>query len=96
MNTDFPLAAIERPRILDKAARYLLQPPRTVTANRYERSQGGAHLRAWVLDPETRMNPSLLHGQAIRGRAAGRNIGVIDTIHLAEVARGAKRPAVSW
>ena len=36
------------------------------------------------------MNPSLLYGQAIKGRHTGRSIGVMDTIHLTEVARGAK------
>ena len=48
------------------------------------------HLQAWFVDPETKMNPSLLFGQAIKGRHAGRSIGVIDTIHLVEVARGTK------
>ena len=42
------------------------------------------------MDEETRMNPSLLYGQAIKGKVTGRSIGIIDTIHLAEVARGAK------
>lgn len=44
------------------------------------------HLRAWFVDPATRMNPSLLYSQAIHGRVTGRSIGVIDTLHLAEVA----------
>ena len=48
------------------------------------------HLKAWFVDEETKMNPSLLYGQAITGRYSGRSIGVIDTIHLTEVARGAK------
>ncbi len=48
------------------------------------------HLNAWFVDEDTRMNPSLLYGQAIKGRYSGRSIGVIDTIHLCEVARGAK------
>ena len=48
------------------------------------------HLQAWFVDEETRMNPSLLYGQAIKGKVTGRSIGIIDTIHLAEVARGAK------
>jgi hypothetical protein len=46
------------------------------------------HARAWFVDPETRMNPSLLYAQAIKGRATGRGIGIIDTIHLMEVAQG--------
>src|SRR5580765_6466051 len=47
------------------------------------------HLKAWFIDPQTKMNPNLLYGQAIKGRATGRSTGVIDTIHLVEVARGA-------
>jgi len=45
------------------------------------------HLRAWFLDPSTRMNPNLQYAQAIHGRFTGRGIGMIDTIHLVEVAR---------
>jgi hypothetical protein len=45
------------------------------------------HLRAWFLDPATRMNPSLQYAQAIHGRFTGRGTGIIDTIHLVEVAR---------
>lgn len=47
------------------------------------------HLDAWFVDPETRMTPSLLYAQAIFGRVTGRGTGIIDTIHLIEVARGA-------
>jgi hypothetical protein len=49
------------------------------------------HLRAWFLDEKTRMNPSLKFAQAIKGRATGRGIGIIDTIHLVEVARSIER-----
>jgi hypothetical protein len=155
---DFDLEAIERDRILHKAAGYIDEAPVTVTAFKAERSSGGlhdfysegdywwpdpenpdgpyvrrdgltnpdnfvahrramvrlseivgtlasawlltgeanyadrtaAHLQAWFVDEATRMNPSLLYGQAIEGRVTGRSIGIIDTIHLAEVARGAK------
>lgn len=149
----------ERPRILAKAEGYLDAAPRTVTADRAERSQGGPHdyysegdywwpdpkkpegpyirrdgksnpdnfiahrksmirlsdiigtlasaylltddemyaeaavrhLKAWFVDEATRMNPNLLYGQAIKGRHSGRSIGIIDTIHLVEVALGAKK-----
>jgi hypothetical protein len=45
------------------------------------------HLRAWFLDELTRMNPNLRYAQAIHGRFIGRGTGIIDTIHLVEVAR---------
>lgn len=46
------------------------------------------HLQAWFVDPATKMNPNLLYSQAIKGINTGRSIGVIDTLHLAEVALG--------
>jgi hypothetical protein len=45
------------------------------------------HLRVWFLDEQTQMTPHLLYAQAIKGRCTGRGIGIIDTIHLAEVAQ---------
>jgi Alginate lyase len=45
------------------------------------------HLRAWFVSESTRMSPHLLYGQAIKGVATGRGTGIIDTIHLVEVAR---------
>jgi hypothetical protein len=53
---------------------------------RYAR-QAGRHLRAWFVDPETRMAPHLRYAQAIHGITTGRAQGVIDTLHLVEVAR---------
>ncbi len=47
------------------------------------------HLRAWFVAEETRMNPNLLYAQAVQGRSTGRSFGVIDTLHLIEVARAA-------
>jgi hypothetical protein len=47
------------------------------------------HLRAWFVTPDTRMNPNLEHSQAIQNLNTGRSIGVIDTLHLVEVARAA-------
>jgi hypothetical protein len=45
------------------------------------------HLLAWFVHPATMMNPNLMYAQAIMGRVTGRGIGIIDTLHLAEVAR---------
>jgi len=42
-------------------------------------------LRAFFLDPASRMNPNLQYAQAIPGRSPGRGIGIIDALHLIEV-----------
>ena len=47
------------------------------------------HLRAWFVDEATRMSPHLRYAQAIHGRVTGRGTGIIDTLHLVEVARAA-------
>ena len=149
------LIAIEKPRVLADAKRYLNEAPVTITAYRAPRSAGGMHdfysegdywwpdpahpegpyirrdgetnpdnfvahrdalrrlshvvpalvaayqisgderyagravdhLRAWFVSESTRMNPNLLYAQAIKGRSTGRGIGIIDTVHLVEVAQ---------
>jgi hypothetical protein len=47
------------------------------------------HLRAWFITSETRMNPNLEFAQAVQGVSTGRSYGIIDTLHLVEVARAA-------
>ena len=47
------------------------------------------HLRAWFIQPDTRMNPNLEYSQGVHGVSTGRSYGIIDTLHLVEVARAA-------
>ena len=56
--------------------------------NRYAR-HAAEHLSAWFVSGATRMNSNLEYAQAIHGRFTGRGIGIIDTLHLVEVARAA-------
>jgi len=58
-----------------------------LTRDRRYADHAAAHIRAWFVDASTRMNPDLQFAQAIHGRFTGRGTGVIDTIHLVEVAR---------
>lgn len=55
-------------------------------------------LRAWYLDPATKMNPNLNFGQAIPGVTEGRGIGIIDTVCLLAIpdATTLLEPSASW
>ncbi|MCX6239237.1 MAG: alginate lyase family protein [Bacteroidia bacterium] len=59
-----------------------------ITGNEKYVQSALTHLNAWFVNNETRMNPSLLYAQAIKGRFTGRGIGIIDGIQLMEVAQG--------
>ncbi len=61
-----------------------------LTGERRYAEHAERHLRAWFVDEATRMNANLQYAQAIHGRFTGRGTGIIDTIHLVEVARAAK------
>jgi Alginate lyase len=58
-----------------------------ITRQKRYAEHAALHLRAWFVDPATRMNPSLEYAQAIWGVTPGRGTGIIDTLHLVEVAR---------
>jgi len=45
-------------------------------------------LRAWFLDPATRMNPNAESAQGVPGRSTGRAEGVLDTYRLLRVVEG--------
>jgi hypothetical protein len=60
-----------------------------LTKDRRYASRAGDHLLAWFVTPETRMNPNLEYSQGVHGVSTGRNYGIIDTLHLVEVARAA-------
>jgi hypothetical protein len=62
-----------------------------ITKRRKYSDHAARHLRAWFTDDATRMNPNLLYAQAIKGKFTGRGTGIIDTLHLVEVARAASR-----
>ena len=60
--------------------------------------QAGRLLRAWFLDPATRMNPNLNYAQAILGRTDGRGAGLIETRYFPRIldALGLLDGAKSW
>lgn len=60
----------------------------SLTHDKQYLNQALRHCRAWFIDTATRMNPTLLYAQAVKGRVTGRGIGIIDTIHLIEVVQG--------
>ena len=58
-----------------------------LTKDKRYAARAAEHLRAWFVNEQTRMNPNLQYAQAIHGITTGRGTGIIDTIHLVEVAR---------
>jgi len=63
----------------------------TLTKDQKYATQAQRHARAWFISRSTRMTPALRYAQAIHGRSTGRGTGIIDTIHLVEVARALER-----
>lgn len=67
-----------------------LAAARLVTGDVRYAEKAGELLRVFFLDPATRMNPNLQRAQGVRGVSTGRPAGIIDGLHLAEVARAVK------
>ncbi|HEX9109632.1 MAG TPA: alginate lyase family protein [Longimicrobiales bacterium] len=82
-NFDLHRQALRR---LSQAVPALVAAYELTRDERYARA-ARAHLVAWFADTATRMNPSLRYAQAIHGRVTGRGIGIIDGLHLVEVAQ---------
>src|SRR5436305_1769215 len=52
-----------------------------LTGDKKYADQAGKHLRAWFVDPATKMNTNLEYAQAIFNLNKGRGTGIIDTLH---------------
>jgi hypothetical protein len=63
----------------------------TITKDKKYAVAAEHHVRSWFLSRQTRMTPALRYAQAIHGKVTGRGTGIIDTIHLVEVARALER-----
>lgn len=62
-----------------------------LTRNESHARRAGELLRAWFLDPKTKMNPHLEYSQAIPGICEGRGVGLIDGISLLPIPEAVKR-----
>ena len=60
-----------------------------LTGEKKYADHAGKHLRAWFVDPATKMSANLEYAQAIFNLNNGRGIGIIDTLHLVEPTRAA-------
>src|SRR5678816_4461178 len=72
-------------------ARPALTTGYTLRKDRSHAAARARHARAWFISRSPRMTPALRYAQAIHGRFTGRGTGIIDTIHLVEVARALER-----
>jgi hypothetical protein len=56
-----------------------------LTGNEQFAEHAGKLLRAWFLDPATKMNPNFSHAQAVLGENAGRGTGLIEFASMAHL-----------
>ena len=81
---------VEHRRVMIRLSKIIgaLSSAYQLTGDKKYVKQALIHLKAWFVNPETLMNPNLNFAQAVKGKFTGRNYGIIDTIHLMEVAQG--------
>ncbi len=79
---------------MNTAVFVLAQAYRETKDERYA-ARAGLLLRAWFLDPATRMNPNLTYGQAVPGRNDGRGAGIIATRRLVRIVEAERVIAAS-
>lgn len=58
-----------------------------VTKDARYAKQAAAHLRAWLIDPATRMAPNMQYALTAPGAKTGAPEGLVEAVHLAEVAQ---------
>jgi Alginate lyase len=73
LNLSIAVSALTAALVLTKDARYA--------------TQAMTHLKAWFVDPATSMTPSLLYAGVILPSKTGRFEGVVEAVHLAEIAQ---------
>jgi hypothetical protein len=80
VNPEFYGDGNDRPR-LEKLAKsaMTLSLAAVVESHKPYADRAAELIRAWFIDPPTKMNPHLIYGQAIPGVCSGRGIGIIDT-----------------
>ncbi len=66
-------------------ATYTLSVAYYLTGNEKYAQRAALLLRTWFLDPASRMNPNMNHGQYIAGVNAGRGAGLIETRTISKV-----------
>ncbi len=81
---------LDQPRVAELGARVqALALAYALTGEDRYAAGAARQLRAWFLDPATRMSPHLRYAQLVRGNPAERGSGIIDTRWFIEVVDGA-------